>query len=74
VVDMGAYEFDLSYFGDFDKDCSVNFGDISILAQTWMTQKGEPGWDGVCDISDPHDDYIDWRDLAILCDNWLTTP
>jgi hypothetical protein len=40
---MGAYEFDLSYFGDFDKDCSVNFGDISILAQTWMTQKGEPG-------------------------------
>jgi hypothetical protein len=71
VVDMGAYEFALAYFGDFDNDCSVNFGDLSVLAQAWMTQEGEPGWDWACDISDPPDDYIDWRDLAVLCDNWL---
>jgi hypothetical protein len=74
VVDIGAYEFDLAYFGDFDNNCSVNFFDFSILARAWMTQEGEPGWDWVCDISDPPDYYIDWRDLAILCDNWLTTP
>jgi hypothetical protein len=73
VVDIGAYEFDLAYFGDFDDDCSVNFGDVSILARAWMIQKGEPGWDGVCDIRYPHDDYIDWRDLAIFCDNWLAS-
>jgi parallel beta-helix repeat protein len=74
VVDIGAYEFDLAYFGDFDNNCSVNFFDFSILARAWMTQEGEPGWDWVCDISDPPDNYIDWRDLAVLCDNWLTTP
>lgn len=74
VVDMGAYEFDLSYFGDFDNNCSVDFFDFSILARAWMTQKGEPGWDGVCNISDPLDKVIDMRDLAVLADNWLTTP
>jgi hypothetical protein len=71
VVDMGAYEFALAYFGDFDDSCSVDFFDFSILAKAWMTQKGDPDWDWVCDISDPPDDYIDWRDLAVLCDNWL---
>jgi hypothetical protein len=74
VVDMGAYEFALAYFGDFDDNCSVDFFDFSILARAWMTQEGEPGWDWVCDISDPPDDYIDWRDVAILCENWLATP
>jgi hypothetical protein len=74
VVDMGAYEFNYAYMGDLDYNCSVNFGDISILAQAWMTQKGEPDWDWVCDISDPPDDFIDWRDVAVLCENWLATP
>jgi len=36
-----------------------------------MTQQGDFGWDSACDISTPPDDYIDWRDVAILCDNWL---
>jgi hypothetical protein len=74
VIDMGAYEFDLAYFGDFDDNCSVDFFDFSILAQAWMTQEGEPGWDWVCDISDPPDNYIDWRDLVVIAENWLATP
>ena len=74
VVDMGAYEFVLAYFGDFDNDCSVNFFDISILARAWMTQEGDPDWDLACDISDPPDDYINWRDAAVLCENWLENP
>ena len=71
VVDMGAYEFALAYFGDFDNNCSVNFFDVSILAQAWETEEGDTDWDEACDISDPPDDYIDWRDAAVLCDNWL---
>ena len=74
VVDIGAYEFNYAYMGDFDDNCSVDFFDFSILALAWMTKEGEPGWDWVCDISDPPDNYIDWRDLAVLCDNWLATP
>ena len=73
-VDMGAYEFALAYFGDFDNNCSVNFFDVSILARAWMTQQGDADYDPACNISDPPDDYIDWRDAAVLCDNWLATP
>ncbi|UCC99586.1 MAG: hypothetical protein JSW66_06810, partial [Phycisphaerales bacterium] len=71
VVDMGAYEFNYAYMGDLDYNCSVNFFDFSILGRAWETQEGDPDWDWACDISDPPDDYIDWRDAAILCDNWL---
>jgi hypothetical protein len=74
VVDMGAYEFNYAYMGDLDYNCSVDFFDFSILERAWMTQKGDPDWDWVCDISDPPDDFIDWRDVAVLCENWLATP
>jgi len=71
VVDMGAYEFNYAYIGDFDYNCEVDFADFSIFAIAWMTQEGDPYWDWVCDISEPGDNYIDWRDVAIICDNWL---
>jgi hypothetical protein len=73
VVDMGAYEFNYAYMGDLDYNCRVNFFDFSIFGRAWETKAGEPGWDWACDISDPPDDYIDWRDVTILCDNWLAS-
>jgi hypothetical protein len=71
TVDMGAYEFALAYLGDFDNNCSVDFFDFSIFGRAWMTKEGDPDWDWACDISNPLDDFIDWRDVAVLCDNWL---
>jgi parallel beta-helix repeat protein len=71
TVDMGAYEFNYAYMGDLDYNCSVDFFDFSIFSRAWMTKVGDPYWDWACDMSDPHDDYIDWRDVAILCGNWL---
>jgi len=74
VVDIGAYEFNCAYMGDFDDNCSVDFFDFSILAHAWMTQDGDPDWDWTCDVSNPPDDYIDWCDLAIIAENWLRFP
>ena len=74
VVDMGAYEFSFAYVGDFDNNCSVDFFDVSILARAWETEEGDPDWNWACDISYPPDDYIDWRDVAVVCDNWLAAP
>jgi hypothetical protein len=71
LVDIGAYEFNYAYMGDFDYNCRVDFFDFSIFGRAWEIQEGDPGWDWACDISDPTDDYIDWRDAAILCENWL---
>jgi hypothetical protein len=71
IVDMGAYEFNYAYMGDLDYNCRVNFFDYSILGRAWMTQKGDLNWNWACDISDPPDNYIDWHDVATLCNNWL---
>jgi hypothetical protein len=71
VVDMGVYEFNYAYMGDLDYSCSVDFFDFSIFGQAWMTKEGDLSWDWACDINNPPDDYINWRDAAILCGNWL---
>jgi len=71
VVDMGAYEFNYAYMGDFDYDCEVNFGDFAILGLTWLLEQGQPGYNPVCDIALPADSFIDEKDLKIFTDNWL---
>ena len=72
VVDMGAYEFNYAYMGDFDYNCRVNFADLSIFGLAWTSQPGDFNWDFACNISIPADNVIDKRDLAAFADNWLT--
>lgn len=71
VVDMGAYEFNYAYMGDFDYDCDVDFEDFAILGLAWLTEPPDENWNRFCDISIPADSYIDWADLKVLTDNWL---
>ncbi len=56
---------------DLNTDGKVDFTDISILAQAWRTQIGDPNWDPNCDISEPNDNVIDELDLQMFGDNWL---
>jgi len=60
--------------GDFEPDCDVDFFDFSVLSSAWRTSSGHENWDPACDVSDPNDNFIDERDLAVFCDNWLTVP
>jgi hypothetical protein len=71
VVDMGVYEFDYAYAGDFDGQCDVDFDDYAILGLAWLTVYGQPQYNPACDISIPADKFIDRRDLNILSNNWL---
>ena len=71
VVDMGAYEFNYAYMGDFDYNCRVNFADLSIFGSAWTSQPGDFNWDFACNISIPVDNVIDKLDLAAFADNWL---
>jgi hypothetical protein len=71
VVDMGAYEFNYAYMGDFDYRCSVDFLDLSIFGLAWASQPGDFNWDFACNISIPADKVIDKLDLAAFVDNWL---
>jgi len=72
VIDMGAYEFNYAYIGDFDYQCDVDFEDFAILGLAWLTEPGDDSWDPHCDISIPADKSIDMLDLAVFADNWLT--
>ncbi|MHC4282109.1 MAG: right-handed parallel beta-helix repeat-containing protein [Planctomycetota bacterium] len=71
IVDMGAYEFDYAYAGDFDSQCDVDFDDYAILTLAWLTADGQPQYNPACDISIPADNYIDKGDLRVLSSNWL---
>jgi len=71
VVDMGVHEYNYTYLGDLDYNCKVDFFDFSIIGRAWMKIEGDFNWNWICDISEPSDDCIDWKDLAILCENWL---
>jgi hypothetical protein len=71
IVDMGVYEFDYAYAGDFDGECDMDFDDYAILTLAWLTVDGQPEYNPACDISIPADKFIDWRDLDVFGDNWL---
>jgi len=57
--------------GDFDADEEVEFVDFSIFASTWSKAQGQVGYNPVCDIAEPSNDFIDEADLAAFAENWL---
>ncbi len=71
IVDMGAYEFNYAYMGDFDYNCGVDYGDFAILALAWLTEAGDVQWNPTCDISIPNDSSINMLDLHVFAQNWL---
>ncbi|MBN1436914.1 MAG: right-handed parallel beta-helix repeat-containing protein [Sedimentisphaerales bacterium] len=68
-VDMGAYEHDWLYYGDFLSDCNVNLNDFAILAANWLTDN--PAIDIFPFIQ--ADNIIDQGELATLAAHWLDT-
>ncbi len=72
IVDMGAYEFNYAYMGDFDYNCKVDFGDFAILTLAWLTGPKDAQWNPACDISIPNDSSINMLDLNLLVENWLS--
>ena len=57
--------------GDFVCPDGVTFADFSVLGAAWLSEVGLANWDPNCDISEPNDNVIDERDLAVFCENWL---
>jgi hypothetical protein len=66
---------------DYNSDGRVNFGDWALLVDDWDGDYDEPAafvdlWlarsAGRADIAPAGgDDFVDWRDLAVLVENWL---
>jgi hypothetical protein len=74
----GSAGFDLDAIGvlnmrtaDFDRSGNVDYVDLSILVQSWLSRSGDENWDGRCDISDPADGIINLPDFAVFARQWL---
>jgi len=57
--------------GDFEPDCDVDWLDLDILADAWLSTPAAPTWNPRCDISDPNDDIINSLDFAVFAQDWL---
>ena len=55
--------------GDIDNNSQVNFHDFALIAKSWHTQTGQPGFRTDCDLSP--DGVIDARDMQTLAAEWL---
>jgi len=72
VVDMGVYEFNRARMGDLNHNCRVEFGDYSVLAAAWLSEPADELWDPLFNLAGPADARIDWRDLAVIAEHWLS--
>jgi hypothetical protein len=58
--------------GDINADFHVDLTDFSIFHSAWLSKLGDSAWNPYCDINSPEDYVVDWADLKIFCDEWLT--
>lgn len=54
--------------GDFDNDKNIDFADFARLALKWR-QYDSSFYCGGKDLTG--DGFIDWKDLLVICNNWL---
>jgi hypothetical protein len=57
--------------GDFELDCDVDFFDLGILADAWLSELDDGNWCLPCDISEPNDNIINFMDFQVFTSNWL---
>lgn len=56
---------------DFSGDCRVDYPDLLMLADAWLTQAGGPFYNDLFDIAEPQDFVINLKDFGILAAEWL---
>ncbi len=57
--------------GDLDRDCDVDYYDLSIFTNSWLAVTGGDNWNDDCDMAEPKDGLINELDYAMLAQNWL---
>lgn len=55
--------------GDLNKNCRVHFGDLNLLCNYWLNFVNDPN-DPIAEADLFPDAFIDFRDFAIIAENW----
>lgn len=64
-----AWEVPLA--GDFVCPDGVDYIDNSVLAKAWKSQQGQAKWNPDCNLAEPKDNVINFKDMSVLAENWL---
>jgi hypothetical protein len=77
---MHAYNLDGSSFGvidtisfvqaDFNGDKTVDYEDLIIFADAWLSTPQDAAWNPACDLADKEQKMIDFKDLAVFAKYW----
>jgi predicted phosphodiesterase len=75
-----AYNLDGSSFGvidtinfvqaDFNGDKTVDFEDLAIFSDAWLSTPQDSAWNPVCDLADKAQKVIDFKDMAVFAQYW----
>ncbi len=57
--------------GDFEPNGDIDPKDFAVLASAWKTTMGDQNYNPYCDISEPKDNIINEKDLAVFVNNYL---
>ena len=57
--------------GDFNFDCEVDYYDLAIFADAWLSSTDQTNWNSACDIAGTRLGIIDLLDFAVFAQNWL---
>jgi hypothetical protein len=81
-VTYGSGGFDLEaigvlypqeYGGDINLDGIVDYEDLKIFAQGWLSHFGQKNYLSRCDLAQPKDLIVDFSDFAVFAQGWLRT-
>ncbi|MBN1456671.1 MAG: hypothetical protein JW912_02325 [Sedimentisphaerales bacterium] len=80
-VTVGSGGFDLEAVGvlneqefeaDINLDGLVDMHDFYIFASAWQKNFGDINWIGRCNLAEPRDKVIDFLDLIVFVEQWLS--
>jgi len=61
------------YSADINLDGVVDFVDLSLLASAWLSHFGEENWIGRCDLAQPKNRFVNFKDFAVFASQWHKT-
>jgi hypothetical protein len=55
---------------DFNLDKTVDFEDLAIFFDSWLSTPQDAGWNAACNMADKAQKTIDFRDMAVFAQYW----
>jgi Icc-related predicted phosphoesterase len=55
---------------DFNGDKTVDFEDLAILADAWLSTPQDAAWNPACNLADRAQNIIDFKDFAVFAQYW----